>query len=1199
MLSKNIKRSVALGMSLSTLSVAIPLIISSIPAYADEKGEVETQFDNASDNLKGQLDSYNYSADTQKEDIDSILSGFSYITTTGSAVTIKAKECENFSNENSTCSFEVRLYNKDDPSSNKLVPYSYTYNQVTTGSAVSLMLMSNAIEWTSTKSISTTGDIATINGIKFKLIDSGNKYVSVSGYTSDMPSDLSLPSKIKCGSAEYSVKGFENFAFAASNLTSIEIPNSITSIEYGTFMGCEKLESVQIPNSVTSIGMFAFSGCKKLTGIYIPKSVTNIEEMVFEGCTSMTAIDVAADNTSFKSMDGILYNKAGTLLIAYPPNKISTELYISASTQVDRYALNECKGLAAIRVDAANPYNTSIAGVLYDKNATTLIKYPGGKTNIAFEVPSSVTLIKENGFASADKLQSVKITGNVNDIGSSAFQGCSALKNVEILDGVSKSIDYYAFNNCSSLESINIPQSVTSISYEAFNYCNSLKAITVDSLNPSYKSSNEVLYSKDGTKIVQYPAGKDDDNYVIDDNVKTIGQGAFFGANRLKSITIPNGVTSLDQYAFYKCDGLTNVKLPNTVTTINLGAFQYCSGLTNVIIPDSVTNIGQSAFANCMGLSTVFIPKGLTNISTDAFRDCDGEKLSVFTYEISKGEITINGIYGDNIAKDVIIPYSIDGIKVTGVAEDLFDGATDIKSITCYNPELNKKIQALLKNEGEIAIKGISAAGYDGKFDGKYHSITVDAPTEFSTTYSTSENGVYSETNPSYKDKGSYIVYYKVSYGSEEVDKGSKAINIGECTHVFGDWIIRKAPTYTEKGEKYRVCSICNEEQVEEIPILTYINQVTAEGFSGKFDGNYHSIVVKGAPEGAVITYSTNQDGVYSSTNPSYKNKGIYKIYYKVTHSGYDDCSGTATISIGDCEHQYGDWIVRKAPTYTEKGEKYRVCSICNEEQIEEIPMLVKGSTSIEISSSSSSSNSSSEAGINSTEIVIKNSNDEVSIIDAINSKDSNTIVINLEEFNNVNSGVFLSERILNALKANSNKTLVIKIINNDKTITNVEVKSTVDGQIQFTQNNIPLAGFKTIANGEYYLNASGIMEIGWVQLPGETWYHFNLATGVKDKNWIRKNNTWYYLDSLSGIMKTGWLKDNGSWYYLNNNGAMQTGWIKDESDKWYFLNSDGAMQTGWTNVDGKWYYLYNDGTLAVNTVIDGYRVDESGAWVY
>ena len=95
---------------------------------------------------------------------------------------------------------------------------------------------------------------------------------------------------------------------------------------------------------------------------------------------------------------------------------------------------------------------------------------------------------------------------------------------------------------------------------------------------------------------------------------------------------------------------------------------------------------------------------------------------------------------------------------------------------------------------------------------------------------------------------------------------------------------------------------------------------------------------------------------------------------------------------------------------------------------------------------------------------------------------------------------------------------------------------------------------------------------------------------------WKTINGSWYHFKS-NGSKSTGWLKDGSSWYYLKSSGEMQTGWLK-ENGVWYYLDSSGAMKTGWYQVSGKWYYSYSSGALAVNTTVDGYRVNSDGVRV-
>ncbi|MBF9664388.1 PspC-related protein choline-binding protein 1 [Streptococcus pseudopneumoniae] len=128
-----------------------------------------------------------------------------------------------------------------------------------------------------------------------------------------------------------------------------------------------------------------------------------------------------------------------------------------------------------------------------------------------------------------------------------------------------------------------------------------------------------------------------------------------------------------------------------------------------------------------------------------------------------------------------------------------------------------------------------------------------------------------------------------------------------------------------------------------------------------------------------------------------------------------------------------------------------------------------------------------------------------------------------------------------------------------------------------------------------YFYNTNGSMVTGWVQVNG-SWYYLN-SNGSMATGWAQVNGSWYYLNS-NGSMATGWEQVDGSWYYLNDNGSMEIGWLQNNGS-WYYLNSNGSMKANqWFQVGSKWYYVNASGELAINTSIDGYRVNDNGEWV-
>ena len=185
------------------------------------------------------------------------------------------------------------------------------------------------------------------------------------------------------------------------------------------------------------------------------------------------------------------------------------------------------------------------------------------------------------------------------------------------------SIGYDAFYGCKSLTSITIPDGVTSIGRYAFDDCNSLTDIVVAEDNTTYSSQDGVLFSKNKTTLITYPAGKTAAVYIIPDSVTSIGNYAFEDCESLTSVTIGDSVTSIGSSAFYSCSSLKSITIGDSVTSIGSYVFSYCRSLTSVTIGDSVTSIGWMAFYDCDSLTSVTIPDSVTSIGYEAFSTCN------------------------------------------------------------------------------------------------------------------------------------------------------------------------------------------------------------------------------------------------------------------------------------------------------------------------------------------------------------------------------------------------------------------------------------------------------------------------------------------------------------------------------------------------------------------------------------------------
>jgi len=357
--------------------------------------------------------------------------------------------------------------------------------------------------------------------------------------------------------------------------------SDIGANDYSFSTQTKSVTDVVVESGVTYIGMSSFLNLHSLTTITISGSVTSIHVFAFGSCASLTSIDVAADNLNYSSLDGVLFNKDKTDLIQYPsgkqgaytiPNSVTsiagigfqnstglTSITIpNGLTSIQGYSFQGCVGLASINVVSDNPNYSSVDGVLFNKNNTFLICYPVGRQG-AYTIPNGVTYIDYYAFDGCSGLTSINIPNTVEAIAPGAFRS-------------------------TSLISITIPNSVTYIGSDAFYNCTGLTSITVVPDNSSYSSLDGVFFNKDKTVLIQYPGGK---------------QGAY---------TIPQSVISIEPMAFGECTNLTSVIiLDNSVISIGEQAFIGCTGLTTVTIGNSVTDIGESAFGSCTNLTAITV----------------------------------------------------------------------------------------------------------------------------------------------------------------------------------------------------------------------------------------------------------------------------------------------------------------------------------------------------------------------------------------------------------------------------------------------------------------------------------------------------------------------------------------------------------------------------------------------------------------
>lgn len=360
--------------------------------------------------------------------------------------------------------------------------------------------------------------------------------------------------------------------YADGDISEIVLESGITSIP-SNFLNNSKFANVSkvtIPNTVTEIGANAFKG-SQLTEVEIPGSVTSIGEGAFSNCADLTDVTFASANRMTTLSKGIFSGCTALENVTLPKNLSS----------VSESAFENCTALTEINL------------------------------------PKNLEHIEKNAFKGCTSLERAALEGSdsmpryLKDIGDSAFEGCAALNDFTFSGNELTKIGASAFSGCTSITSVELPESVTSLGSKAFYECSNLEY--VDLSETQITKLEEATFDK-CTSL---------EDIELADGITELGKGALRECTSLKSIDLPENLKTIGDSAFSLCANLDTINggkkgaldLPEGITTIGTSAFNGCNGFTKLNVPNSVTSLGGSAFISCKNLEEATIGTGITDIS--------------------------------------------------------------------------------------------------------------------------------------------------------------------------------------------------------------------------------------------------------------------------------------------------------------------------------------------------------------------------------------------------------------------------------------------------------------------------------------------------------------------------------------------------------------------------------------------------------
>ena len=981
-------------------------------------------------------------------------------------------------------------------------------------------------------------------------------------------SDITIPGKATAIADE---------ALRGTTAERITVPATVRTIGDRAFADAQQLKALVFedtadhPSQLTAIGAEAAANTPALTEVAVPSKAASLGEGAFadSGITRLSLPD------SLTSIPARLVKNSSLLTEAVVGNAV---------TEIGEAAFSAAHSLKGLSVRQAG--GSTAPG--FPSSLVTIGQEAFNATGLgSVDLPASVRTIGDAAFNAIERLSHVGLNEGLVSIGSSAFR-TTGITEIVIPDSVT-TVGSSAFSECSALTSAHIGRGVEAGQLsDAFTSSRQLSGFTVAPDNASYEAVDGVLYSKDHTSLVVYPAGKGSGTtYTVLDETTRIESGAFnsaplkgvvlpsslrsigdwaFSGSYLESLVLPKAFETFGECAFSGMPSLARVDLGGTktigeqaflashalqevdfradlgrLTTISAYAFAE-TGLVSAVLPDSVTSLGDGAFTHSTELKEVHLGSGLTELGARVFTGTTA--LASLSVDPSNPVLSLDG--------SVLYQQGNDGSHLVYAALAAPLPAYSVRPGTAQIDEAAFKGHATLREvvvpEGVKAIGAQAFAGIHELTDVALPDSLEEVSDAFAgTQVETIEFGARIRTIEEAAFDGGLPVRMIVRGGKDGTFASPEEwVPNHTASAFFGEGMKRIAYTHGNFPQTLVVPST-----LEELVLTTGL--LTAEQLA----------------EAHVYVAADRDSAAWSVAKAA------------VEKAGLDPASHL---------HRYVDPALSlSSPAIDRAGDASKV-QVKAGETIEVMATMTGG---VAVGREARAI----EVGPGGAETVVSDWNSASDSDPSLDDADGGAIS-SWVRFTWVPSVDGASLRV-------ESRDITFRVVTGVLGSALPPAPEPGEGQwvqdaggwwYRFADGTYPRGQALVIDGETYRFDQSGYLRTGWVR-DGGYWFHHG-ASGAMSTGWLVDGGAWYYLVPGWGAMAIGWVEDGGSWYYMDPSGRMSTGWVSD-GGYWYYLGASGAMATGWVSDGGHWYYLDASGHMATGwQQIDGkwYEFGPSGA---